>query len=523
MFWRILYICIVFNRDFMRKVKFSGMNTVWSFLILLVLPLFVLSQETVPPLVKNNYKTVTSYDELTKYIQQLDSKSDLLQVEKIGHSVEWRNLYALKFSSTEFGKDPSKIKVLIFAQQHGNEQSGKEGALLLAEELLKPGNRYLFDKIDFVLIPQVNPDGSEANKRRNANDMDLNRNHLILTEPETIALHALFDKYLFEVSMDVHEYSPYGEEWKKYGYRKNSDITMGTTTNLNVSPEIRKISAEDYLPFIFKYLGEHKFSSFEYCPGGPPEIDYIRHSTFDINDGRQSLGIQNTFSFIQEGRNGTDDLNENLQHRAEAQMTGMRGLLEYVYIHKDKIKNLVFAEREKTTAGASGENISVQSEHVRNGKKLKIPLLSYYSGNDSVITVNDYRPVVKSLCDVKKPVGYLIPVDWQPLLEWAGRQSLKCTPFINTGEYKIEQYMINRIDSIDFEGDIVANPDVATREFPITIKEHDCYFLSTAQLKGNMIVLALEPKSMLGLATYAKYAGLLTSWGSFPVLRVVKK
>ncbi len=189
--------------------------------------------------------------------------------------------------------------------------------MLLAQELLKPENRYLFDKIDLLLVPQVNPDGSELNERRNANDADLNRNHLILSEPETMALHEIFDKYLFEVTMDVHEYSPYSEEWISFGYRKNSDVMVGSVTNINVSEEIRDLSNNDYLPFIFKYLNEKGFSSFVYCPGGPPEINYIRHSTFDINDGRQSPGIQNTFSFIQEGMNGEDSFVENLEHRAK--------------------------------------------------------------------------------------------------------------------------------------------------------------------------------------------------------------
>ncbi len=499
------------------------MKAALTAILFLVLPIFSFSQQLDAPLKKSNFKKVTSYSELSNYIHELDAQSDLLNVQIIGHSVKKRDLYALTFSSTEFGKDSSKIKVFVFAQQHGNEQSGKEGALLLAEALLKPENRYLFEKIDFALVPQVNPDGSEANKRRNANDMDLNRNHLILTEPETMALHAFFDKYLFEVTMDVHEYSPYGEEWKKYGYRKNSDITVGTTTNLAVSGEIRKLSNEDYLPNILKYLNDRKFSSFEYCPGGPPDVEYIRHSTFDINDGRQSLGIQNTFSFIQEGMNGKDDFIENLRHRAEGQMTGMRGLLEYVNNNKDKIKRLVADERLKLVSGLSSEEISVQSEHVGNGNKLQIPLLSYFSGTDSVVNVNDYRPAVKSVYNVNKPVGYLIPSDRQDIAAWAARQSLTPTPFKNTGDYKIEQYMINRIDSIDFEGDIVANPDVSVRKFSIPVKDQDYFFISTAQLKGNMIMLALEPKSMLGLATYAKYAGLLASWGSYPVLRVVKK
>lgn len=456
-------------------------------------------------------------------MQLLDAKSDLLKVEIIGQSVEKRNIYAMMFSSSQFDKDLSKIKVLIFAQQNGNEQSGKEGALLLAGELLKPENRPLFNKIDLVLVPQVNPDGSETNKRRNANDADLNRNHLILSEPETMALQSLFSKYCFEVSMDVHEYSPYGEAWKKYGYRKNADITVGATTNLNVSAEIRKLSNEDYLRYIFKYLSDRKFSSFEYCPGGPPDVEYIRHSTFDINDGRQSLGIQNTFSFIQEGMNGKDDSVENLQHRAKGQMTGMRGLLAYVYRNKDLIKDLVITARKKLISGAYSETVSVQSEHVRNGEKLQIKLLSYYSGNDSVVNVNDYRPVVKSLSDVKKPVGYLIPRKYTELGEWADKHSLTRRPFKQSGAFKIEQYFINGIDSIDFEGDVVVNPQTVVREFREPVSDNDYFFIPATQLKSNMIVLALEPKSMLGLVTYKNYAHLLKNREVFPILRVIKK
>ena len=487
------------------------------------LPTSGFSQDLIPPPEKNNFAKVTSYDELNTYVHLLDAKSDLLKAEEIGKSVEGRSLFALKFSTSEFGKDTSKIKVLVFAQQHGNEQSGKEGALLLAQELLKPENRYLFDKIDFALVPQMNPDGSEANKRRNGDDADLNRNHLILTEPETRALHSLFDRYLFEVTMDVHEYSPYGEEWKKYGYRKNADVTVGTTTNLNVSKEIRRLSDENYLPYILKYLADRKFSSFEYCPGGPPEVNYIRHSTFDINDGRQSFGIQNTFSFIQEGKNGTDDLADNLRNRAMAQMTGMHGLLEYVYLNKNKIKKLVYNQRLRLASGLLDLKISIQSEHTGNGQKLKIPLLSYFSGNDSVVTVNDYRPVVKSLFDVDKPLGYLVPKQATVLVDWARRQSLYMLPFKNAEPYKIEQYLINGIDSIDFEGDMTVNPRVTLQDFQGPVAPGDYFFIPTAQLKGNLVVLALEPRSILGLVTYKNYAQLLKKGEVFPVLRVNRK
>ena len=481
------------------------------------------AQLVLSPLEKNDHQKVTSYEELTGYIQQLDETSDLLKVETIGQSVQGRNLYAMKFSSSEFGRDKSKIKVLFFAQQHGNEQSGKEGALLLAQELLKPENRYLFDKIDFVLIPQVNPDGSEANKRRNGNDMDLNRNHLILTEPETQALHRFFDAYLFEVSMDVHEYSPYGGEWEKYGYRKNADVTLGATTNPNVSDKIREFSNTGAVPYVLKSLSINNFSSSVYCPGGPPEQDYIRHSTFDVNDGRQSFGIQNTLSFIQEGMNGTDMFIENIKHRSQGQMHGMRAMLEYVYLHKNEIKKMVASSRKSLISGKSNPKVSIQSEHVSNGEKLTLQLFSYSTLRDTTVIVSDYRPVVKSVYDVTKPAGYLIPKANKELVEWVRKHAFVTADFKPKKGQKIEQYTITGIDSIDFERDIIVNPNVETTEFSGEFTPSGYLYIPTNQLKGNFIVLALEPKSMLGLVTYKQYAHLLKIGEPFPVLRLMTK
>ena len=488
----------------------------------LIISINILAQELKTPAEQTNFQKVSSYTELSDFVMQLDKASDLLSVEVIGQSAENRNLYALKFSSTEFGKDPSKIKVLFFAQQHGNEQSGKEGALLLAASLLKPENRYLFDRIDFALIPQMNPDGAEANKRRNGNDADLNRNHMIMTEPETQALHKFFDKYLFEASMDVHEYSPFGEDWIAVGYRKNAQVTLGTTTNVNVSQDIRDYSNQVAFPFVMDFLKNHGYSSFVYCPGGPPGVDYIRHSTFDINDGRQSLGIQNTFSFIQEGMNGTDTYIENLSVRAASQMTGMRGMLEFIYRNSSKIKSMVAAGRKQLLNPGIKEKVSIQSDHFSNGKSLQLPVLSYSTNSDTVVEVKDYRPVVKSILDVEKPLGYLIPRSNAELMNWINLQSLIFTDFKPSGRQTFKQYFVNSIDSIDFERDIIVNPKVEVREVksPAAL---EYVFVPIKQLKGNMIIQALEPQSELGLVTYKSYAHLLKEGSVFPVIRVENK
>lgn len=478
------------------------------------------SQNAITPLQKSDYKKVTSHAELSQFIKEVDEKSDLIKSEVITKSVEGRELFAVYFSKGGFGKDESKIKVLIFAQQHGNEQSGKEGALLLINELLKPENQFLFDKIDFVLVPQMNPDGSEKNQRRNGNSIDLNRNHLILTEPETIGLHNLFNKYLFEVTMDVHEYAPYGETYKHFGYRHNNDEEVGVNTNINIDEKIRTMQKKVYLPYIEKYFEDRNYSFFEYSPGGPPEIDYIRHSTFDINDGRQSLGIQNTFSLIQEGLNGKDVYVNNIKHRAEGQMTGMLGLLEFAFKNKDEIKNLVSEGRKNLIENTLSNKVAIQLEHFADGSKLALPLLSYYSNKDTVITVIDYRPVVKSIYDVVRPKGYLVPKTLKEVVEWADRHEITYSDYKKSDDDKIEQYFIIGIDSMDFERDIIVNPNVESKTINNDLCESDYIFIPVNQLKNNMIVIALEPKSELGLVTYKQFEHFLKKGETYPILRV---
>jgi len=491
------------------------------FFVLMLMAVNVFSQSILTPLQKSNYKKITSHADLSQFIKEVDEKSDLIKSEVMTKSVEGKELFAVYFSKDGFGKDESKIKVLIFAQQHGNEQSGKEGALLLINELLKPESKYLFDKIDFVLVPQMNPDGSEKNQRRNGNIMDLNRNHLILTEPETIGLHKLFNKYLFEVTMDVHEYAPYGETYKQYGYRHNNDEELGVNTNINIDGKIRTMQKKVYLPYIEKYFEDRNFSYFEYSPGGPPEIDYIRHSTFDINDGRQSLGIQNTFSFIQEGLNGKDVFIDNIKHRAEGQMTGMLGLLEFVYNHKDEIKSLVKTEKEKLVSNTVSGKVAIQLDHFADGSKLELPLLSYYSNNDTVITVSDYRPIVKSIYDVVRPTGYLVPKNLTEIVAWADRHELTYSEYKKSDDDKIEQYFISGIDSMDFERDIIVNPTVEVDPIKNDLNEEDYIFIPVNQLRNNTIVIALEPKSELGLVTYKQFEHLLKKGEIFPILRLV--
>lgn len=475
----------------------------------------IFAQET--PLEISGFTQLTTQKQLAEFLRTLDASSDLLTTEILGKSSEGRDLFVMKFSNSVFGVDKEKIRVLIFAQQHGNEQSGKEASLLLARDLLKEESRYLFDKIDLAIIPQMNPDGSERNQRRNANNMDLNRNHLILTEPETIALHKFFDKYNFEVTMDVHEYYPLTNDWKNFGYIKKFDVQVGATTNPNVPETIRNFSNDKYFPFIKKYLNDAGYSFQNYILGGPPEKEFIRHSTYNINDGRQSLGILGTLSFIQEGINGEDHELDNIKRRAESQAKGMRGLIEFSFLNKDFILEMTNSVRTNISKIVNS-SFAVQMDHEKNGRRLVFTLFSLSSENDTTLEVENYRPVVVPKKITNAPGGYLIPKSDDRLITWVLNHGLEFSSAEKEKLMSIEKYIINKIDSLDFEGDAVANPDIFVHDIT-SLDLSQYYFIPVAQMKGRMIIHALEPQSSLALHTYDMFKYLLNEGKEFRILR----
>jgi hypothetical protein len=488
-----------------------------GFMIVLLSNILIAQNQT--PLEESKFTKLTSYEELVTYLHEVVEGSKFISLDTLAKSVEGKTIPFVRISKENFSSKNKKLRVLIFAQQHGNEHSGKESALFLLKEFTTGKFNYLLDKLDILLIPQMNPDGSEKNKRMNGNDEDLNRNHQILTAPEVLGLHKLFNKYLPEATIDVHEYNPYGEEWVKYGFRRDWDETLGILTNPNLSGVIKKFQKEKYVPYIKKYLNQRGFSFHEYVVGGPPALDRMRFSTVWINDGRQSFGILNTFSFIQEGKNGRDSL-ENMEHRAKGQMSGLVGFLKFVYDNSGKIKKMVSVERQKLINSIEYEKVVVRMEHVGDGKDEKMEMLSTSSGKDTIVTVKNFNPVIKSLFEVERPKGYLILKADEKLVTWVKNHKIK---FGEAREIAGSKIIFQKIDSVKIEileEDEITVPALTQRE-EINIDFEKYLFIPTKQLYSNFIVQCLEPSSMFGLAQYKYFKYLLQPGNDFPVLKVL--
>ncbi|MGB5319563.1 M14 family metallopeptidase [Eudoraea sp.] len=120
--------------------------------------------------------------------------------ELLGCSVENRNVYGIRL-----GK--GQIKILIWSQMHGNESTTTKGLLdfinfLLGDDLR--AKNYL-ENVTLLILPLLNPDGAEKYTRVNANGIDLNRDAIDLSQPESVIIREAYNNFKPDFCFNLHD------------------------------------------------------------------------------------------------------------------------------------------------------------------------------------------------------------------------------------------------------------------------------------------------------------------------------
>lgn len=118
----------------------------------------------------------------------------------VGSSVLGKPIYRI-----QIGAGPTKI--LMWSQMHGNESTTTK-AVFDFLELLTSGDELgtsLLEKYTFCILPMVNPDGALLYTRANANAVDLNRDSVDLSQPESTVLRKVFDAFQPDYGFNLHD------------------------------------------------------------------------------------------------------------------------------------------------------------------------------------------------------------------------------------------------------------------------------------------------------------------------------
>ena len=99
----------------------------------------------------------------------------------IGNSYEGREMYGVKISSDSRMNKPA---VLIDAGIHAREWIASTTALYAISQLLKESNSYLYENVDWYILPQLNPDGYEYSITDVSTNINMNFIFLIVSKFE---------------------------------------------------------------------------------------------------------------------------------------------------------------------------------------------------------------------------------------------------------------------------------------------------------------------------------------------------
>jgi len=146
------------------------------------------------------------HEKIVSLIQQL-RLNPLFEVNEAGKSVEDRAIYVVKAGT-------GKTKVMLWSQMHGDEATATMALFdlfnfLQQSDELDPIRQQILQNTTLYMVPMLNPDGAAQFKRRNALDIDLNRDALRLQSSEARLLKSLRDSLNPEFGFNLHDQSRY--------------------------------------------------------------------------------------------------------------------------------------------------------------------------------------------------------------------------------------------------------------------------------------------------------------------------
>jgi len=520
------------------------------------------------PAEETGYRQYTQNEAIAAFLSALDVRSPELSVGIVGRSLPTdqygaRDIFLAilseKAAATPEALDRTKPTVLFTAAQHGNEQSAKEAALWLLRDLAVGDLRPLLKQVNVLVMPQTNPYGNSMNIRPNELDLDMNRDHVKLEAEGVRAIHRVFRAWMPEVTIDVHEK---GDDY----YR----VSIGCVSNVNIGRDLQDYSRRVILAEVEKSLKKKNFTFHEYLvtedlgvdtssgaaygrgQAGPRE-EMKRFSTTDLNDGRNSLGIFETLSFIQEGASRHDL--ETLRERTRWQYNGLRAFLESVAGHAPDVLKMVRDDRarllDRAAAPAENDVVHLRMKFARDpaqpelllkrferapspirgvlkvdkkaGETLTAGDIAPYPEPPTVKVVDDvvkhWFPNVEPTLSVTRPRGYVVRGDRMDIVETLLALGVEVGTFDKSGLVDVEMYEVRDIVPAKLDYLAPEKIEVAMKAAQAAVQKGD-FYIACAQPAANLVPCLLEPQSEFGLIRYWKFKLVPEAGGVYQIFRV---
>jgi len=297
-----------------------------------------------------------TYFETQAYLRKLAAASKYIEVASCGYTTEGYPIPVV-FVSDRTGPgggwdtDPRKPTIMITAGIHSGEICGNDALQLLLRDVARGRESDLVSHVQLVLVPIFNVDGhrnrSLTNRftqsgpaggfgtRRNALNLDLNRDFAKLDSPEVRAIVRLFTQFQPEIYIDLHTDDGIGHQY---------DILFSPGINPTFPGKRDQLVREELVPFVNASVANDGYLSHW--------IGYA-HDRKDPTAGISAYGLsQRTGYGYFETRHCISILTEAYpykpyERRVRATYSFVRAVLEYAMRNRIKLTETIQEARKE--------------------------------------------------------------------------------------------------------------------------------------------------------------------------------
>ena len=309
---------------------------------------------------RTEYRETSRYDDVVAFMDAAAKASPAIHITTFGKTFEGRSLPLAVVGAPDATPDAvkrtNKLRVYIQGNIHAGEVEGKESAQILIRELAEGKHADLLQSMVLLIAPIYNADGNERfsltnrgrqngpvggqGQRPNAQNYDLNRDHMKLDSPEAHAFVKLMTDYDPQVALDLHT-----TNGSRHGYY----LTYAPPLNPATDPSIVDLLRKDWLPSVTRTI-KSKYNWDYYYYGNIEGRDAERAwRSFDDRPrfNNSYIGLRNRVAILSEAY-----AYATFEDRIKATSRFVEEVLNYARAHAAPIRKLTADADRRSVVGS---------------------------------------------------------------------------------------------------------------------------------------------------------------------------
>ncbi len=340
------------------------------------------------PLEASFYQNLPDSAQITAFLDELAQASPRVRAVTIGHSAGGRPLTALLLSNDagflwDGRSAPGKLVVMLVGGQHGTEPSGTEALQALARDVVLGPLQALLEHLDLILVPNSNPDGRDLKRRVNGNGINLSTDYVVLSQPESLGLVRLLNRFRPHALLDVHESAILKKKsLGAQGYLTDFEAQFEFANHVNVDPGLKLFAEYVFLPELLETVRSQGLPARHYIGEITSVSQPITHGGISLRNLRNYAGMRGTFAFLVENRldpPGDWPTPRNIQARVAKQRLCILAFLEKIIRFRQTVLKRVEQARQ-SRQGRGMLALGAAYEPLPSQPKITIGLRSLETG-----------------------------------------------------------------------------------------------------------------------------------------------